>query len=223
MAVVSGSIAAGAALAKLGIGAKLMGALKGAGALVGLGGKAGAAAKATQLAIPGLTTAAKAGGTRMAGTGLLSGLKGKLGANFVKAFPGGKKDIIGSVIPDVAFGTLTGIMTPGDLGDKVLAGATDTVIGAGLTGGLRGVTGARGLAGTAIEMGGGAATGLVSQPVIDSVLRAKGGGMSPYDKLQLEQNAAIRREVEQDVLRQLMSGRRSPVIGDPFLTENGLG
>jgi hypothetical protein len=216
MAVVSGSIAAGAALAKLGLGAKLMGALKGAGALFGMGGKVGLAAK-------GLTTAAKAGGTRMAGSGLVTGLKGKLGANFAKAFPGGKADIMGSVAPDIAFGVLTGAMTPGDLGDKVLAGTTDAVVGAGLTGGLRGVTGSTGWRGSAIEMGGGALTGFASQPVVDSVLRLKGGGQSPYDKLQDDQYAAVRREVEQDVLRQLMSGSRSPVIGDPFMAQNGLG
>ena len=54
-------------------------------------------------------------------------------------------------------------------------------------------------------------------------MRIKGGGMSPYDKLQQEQYAAMRGEIEREVLNQLMAGRRSPVLGDPFFAENGLG
>ena len=218
MAVVTGSIAAGAALTKLGIGAKLMAALKGAGGLVGLGSKGAAAA-----------TAAKAAGTRMAGQGLLGAAKSKLGANFAKAFAvnpaTGGRGIVGSVLPDVGFGVLTGVMTPGDLGDKVLAGTTDAVIGAGLTGGLRGAVGAKAgsALGNTIEIGGGALSGFAAQPVIDSALRIKGGGQSPYDKLQTEQYAAMRSQIEQDIMSQLMSGSRVPYVGDPFLAQNGLG
>ena len=39
------------------------------------------------------------------------------------------------VVPDVGFGILEGAMTPGDLGDKILAG-TGTAVG-GVTGGIR--------------------------------------------------------------------------------------
>ena len=154
---------------------------------------------------------------RMAGN-LLNLLKN----NFSKAYAN-KADVAWSVLPDVGFGVMTGAMTPGDLGDKLIAGTTDAVIGAGMTGGLRGATGATGALGTAIEWGGGMASGFASYPVAEQLLRVKGGGKSPYDKLQEEQYKVLRAEVEREVLNQLMRGQRTPVVGDPFLQQNGLG
>lgn len=202
-----------ALLAKLGIGAKLAGAFS---AAKGLG--ATAAAKA----------AAGAAGKRFAGMKLVKAL----GPNFAKAFP---KDIngvplpgrgiIGSVLPDVGFGVMSGMMQPGDLGDKLIAGTTDAVLGAGMTGGLRGVLGAR--PGTAlsntIEIGGGMASGLASYPAAEQLLRIKGGGQSPYDKLQTEQYAAMQQQIKDDLYAQMMAGNRAPYIQDPFLAANGLG
>ena len=197
--------------------------------LAGLKGAAGAASAVKGVAGHGAAKAA-IGGMRFAGP-KLAGLGQKIGSNFAKAYP---KDIpgrgiMGSLAPDLAFGTMAGIMTPGDLGDKVLAGTTDAVMGAGLTGGLRGLAGARpgsGL-GNAIEWGGGMASGFASMPVSDALLRLKGGGQSPYDKLQSEQYAGIRREIEEDLLKQIMAGSRapmiSPMVGDPFMSNNGLG
>ena len=75
----------------------------------------------------------------------------------------------------------------------------------------------------ALEMGGGAAAGMAAMPVSDALMRLKGGGSSPYDKLRDEQYSTMRAQVEQELLDQLMAGRRSPVLGDPFLAENGLG
>ncbi len=154
---------------------------------------------------------------RLAGPALTKA-KAAMGPRFTQAFPGGGKDMLYSALPDIGFGALTGMMTPGDLGDKFIAGATDAAVGAGLTGGLRGVIGARpGTAlSTAIEYGGGMATGFASQPVSEALLRLKGGGLSPYDKLQQEQYAGIRQQVEEEVYQQLMAGNRSPYIGDPF-------
>ena len=157
-----------------------------------------------------------------------SKLAGLLGKNFSKAYPAGpgrNAEILMSVAPDVAFGTLSGMMTPGDLNDKLIAGTTDAVLGAGMTGGLRGAAGLKpgGIGTMALEMGGGMAAGMAAMPVADTLMRIKGGGMSPYDKLQQEQYSAMRGEIEREVLNQLMAGRRSPVLGDPFMAENGLG
>ena len=149
----------------------------------------------------------------------------KLGPNFAKAFPkemGGVplpgRGIMGSVLPDVGFGVMSGMMTPGDLGDKLLAGTTDAVIGAGMTAGARGALGARpgSALGTAIEYGGGMASGMVSMPASDALLRIKGGGESPYDKLQQEQYEGIREQVKQELYDQMMSGRRPYTMSDPF-------
>ena len=202
-----------ALLAKLGLGAKLATAATAAKALVG-----GTAARA----------AVTAGAKRMAGNGLLKAV----GSNFAKAFPKAingvplpGRGIVGSVLPDVGFGVMSGMMQPGDLGDKLIAGTTDAVLGMGLTGGTRGLLGLR--PGTAlsntIEMGGGMASGMASYPVSEAILRIKGGGQSPYDKLQTEQYAAMQQQVKDDLYAQMMAGNRTPYIQDPFLSANGLG
>ena len=202
-----------ALLAKLGLGAKSASAITAAKGLVG-----GTAARA----------AAAEGAKRMAGSGLLKAV----GSNFAKAFPKSingvalsGRGIAGSVVPDIGFGAMSGMMQPGDLGDKLIAGTTDAVLGAGLTGGLRGVLGAR--PGTAlsntIEMAGGLGSGMASYPVAEQLLRIKGGGQSPYDKLQTEQYAAMEQQIKDDLYAQMMSGNRTPYIQDPFLSQNGLG
>ena len=201
-----------ALLAKLGLGAKLASAAAAAKTLVG-----GTAARA----------AATAGAKRMAGNGLLKAV----GSNFAKAFPKSingvplpGRGIVGSVLPDIGFGVMSGMQQPGDLGDKLIAGTTDAVLGAGLTGGLRGVLGAR--PGTAlsntIEMAGGYGAGMASYPVAEQLLRIKGGGQSPYDKLQTEQYAAMEQQIKDELYTQMMSGNRTPYVRDPFLSENGL-
>ena len=152
----------------------------------------------------------------------------KLGPNFAKAFPKAidgvplpGRGIIGSVVPDVAFGAMSGMMTPGDLGDKLLAGTTDAVIGAGMTAGLRGAAGLGPTSklGTAIEWGGGMASGMVSMPATDAMLRIKGGGESPYDKLQKEQYEGMREQIKQELYEQMLSGRRPGMVGDPFANQ----
>ena len=146
-----------------------------------------------------------------------------LGSNFAKAYPKATrgKDILQGVVPDLMFGGMSAMMTPGDLSDKLIAGTTDAVIGAGLTGGLRGALGkGPGSAmGNFIELGGGMASGMVSMPATDALLRIKGGGQSPYDKLQEEQYQDLRRQVEQDIYEQMAAGVRSPVVGNPFGNE----
>jgi hypothetical protein len=172
-------------------------------------------------------------GMRFAGS-----LLKKLGPNFAKAFPKSingtplpGRGIMGSILPDVGFGVMSGMMTPGDLGDKLIAGTTDAVVGAGLTGGLRGVVRAkpgRALS-TVIEYGGGMGAGMASMPLADQLLRIKGGGMSPYDKLQQEQYEGMREQIKQDLYDQMMRSNRPGYIGnpfpptnDPFLVDNGL-
>lgn len=146
-----------------------------------------------------------------------------LGGNFAKAYPKATRgrEIASSVLPDLMFGGMSAMMTPGDLSDKLIAGATDAAIGAGMTGGLRGVAGLKpgSALGTAIEYGGGMASGMVSMPATDALLRLKGGGESPYDKLQQEQYADIRRQVEQDLYNQMTSGVRAPIMSNPFGNE----
>lgn len=105
--------------------------------------------------------------------------------------------------PDVLFGAMQGVMTPGDIGDKLVAGTTTAVGGA--IGGVGAVSalgkyknnpGARIMA----EMGGGIAGDMVGQSVGDVVLRAKGGGMTPWEKVQQEGDQQYRQELERQIL-----------------------
>ena len=188
---------AGAGLMKLGS------AMKGAGAAKSLGmnaaylgkGKAAAAAKA----------APKMAGAADDGIGILGrikrGLTSKEGFldNYGRPI---RQDLGMALAPDLMFGGLTALMTPGDLADKAIAGAGTAVGGA--AGGIaaRGVFGPKsGLGILAAELGGGIAGDTIGMGVTDSILRMKGGGMTPYEK----QAAAGNEEYEKQLRAQIMA------------------
>ena len=106
-------LAAGPLLAKAGLFAK------------GLAG----GAKATQLAIPGLMGAAK-GTSAKGGMGAVKKFAGKALADYMG--PGGVTagNIAANFAPDAVFGVMQGAMTPGDLGDKLIAGGSTAIGGA---------------------------------------------------------------------------------------------
>ena len=191
--------AAAAGIAKLGIGTKLASAFGAAKSL--LAGKA-----ATQLAIPGLGTAAKGGlgslGNRMAASTFMK--------NAASLMPKSAAEWGMRVAPDAIFGTMAGAMTPGDFGDKLIAGTAATAGGAlgGL--GLRGAIGGvapkvmnNAVADITSEMVGGIGGDIAAQGVADSILRVKGGGTTPYEKMANDQQ----RELEKRILQQYLSGK----------------
>ena len=94
----------------------------GLAALKGLGAAKGAA---TQLTIPGLTAAGKTGGA-VASKGILGNAKRMAGDALYSYL--GEKPTLGNLATnfgfDAGFGILQGITTPGDLGDKVIAGVS---------------------------------------------------------------------------------------------------
>jgi hypothetical protein len=188
-------------------------AVAGAKGLVA-GAKGIAAGKAaTQLAIPGLTATAKSGlgglGSRMAGTEFVK--------NAAALMPKTAAEWGMRVAPDAIFGTLAGAMTPGDLGDKLIAGTAATAGGAlgGL--GLRAAVGgvAPGVMKNAVvditsEMVGGIGGDMAAQGVADSILRIKGGGTTPYEKMAADQQ----KELEQQILQQYLSGKGGYPMGN---------
>ncbi len=192
-----GITAAAAGLAKLGIGAKLASAV---GMAKGLAG----GAKATQLAIPGLMGAAK--GT--AAKGSMGAVKKFAGDALTKYMgPGGVTagNIAANFAPDAVFGVMQGAMTPGDLGDKLIAGGS-TAIG-GALGGVGAVSalgkfGQQGGGRMLAEFGGGIIGDMVGQSAGDVVLRAKGGGVTPWEKLQQEGDQQYRQQLERQILAQ---------------------
>ena len=190
----------------LGLGAVGLGtALKG---LLAKGG-IGAAAKG----LGGKAMASK--GMRMAG----DALKGT-GKFFLDNAGANKTEVAMRLAPDLAFGVLGGAMTPGDLGDKVIAGTAQAA------GGALGGIGAAGLARkaglnsgiqTLADMGGSIVGDQIGFQGGDALLRVKGGGMTPYEQQAMEADAQYRAQLEQQLLAKYGMG------GDPFLYENGLG
>ena len=163
--------AAGAGLVKLGAAIKGMGAAK---AVAG-GGKMAAAKKFAGDAL-----------TKYMGPGGVT--PGNLAANFA---------------PDLVFGAMQGAMTPGDLGDKLIAGTTTAVGGA--LGGVGAVSalgkyGQTGGGRMLAEFGGGMLGDMGGQMVGDSILRVKGGGTTPFEKVQQSADQEYRQQLERQIL-----------------------
>jgi hypothetical protein len=226
MAIFTGTAAAAAGLAaKLGLGTKLAGALSAAKSLVGMGG----AAKATA----GVGSAMKAGagmpgvlggtGARMAGTKLASSPMFAKGIGKAVFGDMTKGQIATRLAPDVAFGVIGGAMTPGDLGDKLIAGSSQAI-----GGGIGGLAVGRGLAragvgNTAQTIGdfvgsyGGDFAGMAAG---DAAMRAKdrlfgGSGQTPYERLGAEQQDAFIQQIRNQTLQQagLLPGLNSQYLG----------
>ena len=198
-------IPAGAALL-----AKAAAAAKG---LVAVGGAAaGKKAALTQVLIPGLKTAA-------------TGAKGQLGALGTRFMNSGAVPrTLGQAADrfglDVLMGGVYGAMTPGDFGDKLIAGTTSAIGGAAGGMALRGAWSPTSNLGIQMaEVGGSIGGDMLANGVADGILRVKGGGSTPYEKMAADQQ----RELEQQILRQYMSGKGGYPNQDPFLASNGLG
>ena len=175
--------------------------------LVGLGGLTGKAGT-----IAGVAKAHAAGAAGKAAIGNLGSRMA--GSQFVKnasaLMPKTAAEWGMRVAPDAIFGTMAGAMTPGDFGDKLIAGTAATAGGAlgglGLRAGIGGI--APGVMNNAVaditsEMVGGIGGDMMAQGVADNILRVKGGGTTPYEKMANEQQ----RELEQRILQQYLSGK----------------
>ena len=126
-------------------------------------------------------------------------------------------DIAGRLGPDAAFATLHAAQMPGDIGDKLIAGATDFTM-SGLTGLAAGRATNSGIVDQLASIGGAYA----GMPVADAVMRGKdkltgGKGMTPYEKLSLEQQEALRQQITEQVMSSygLLPSVRSQYITDP--------
>ena len=200
------------------------------------------------LALKGLFGAGKAVGAAKAATGIGANIKaagipairaaasggGKLGG--IKRWAGqALRDYMGpeGITPtnlavnfgmDAGFGVMQGINTPGDLGDKIIAGTASGLGGAlggigavGLIPGAKKNMGMRMLA----EFGGGYAGDMGGQMLGDTVLRAKGGGTTPWEKVQLSADQEYREQLERQILAQYGIGGYN--VPDLFMQDNGLG
>ena len=189
---------------------------KAGAALTKLGALFGKKAAVTQLAIPGLNPAAVAA----------TGIKGKLGALGSRimssgAVPRTMGQAVDRFAIDGLMGAAYGAMTPGDLGDKLIAGTTSAIGGAAGGMALRGAWSPTSTLGIQLaEVGGSIGGDMMAGGVADGLLRMKGGGTTPYEKMAQEQQ----RQLEQQVFAQYMQGKGGyPPTSDPFLSSNGLG
>lgn len=188
-----------AALAKLGVAAKTAGAVIGSKVALGAGAKAAAAGAGAAKGVG--VKSALAGGTRMAGSAL-SKLWKMSGSNTLE-----RTLRLG---PDIGFGVMAGAQTPGDFGDKLIAGGSQAVGSIGLGLGASKLPGVRGtqLEGLA-DMTGSIAGDFAGMYTGDALLRAKGGGTTPWEKMQMEGNEQMRREMEQQIMAQYgLAGHR---------------
>ena len=141
-----------------------------------------------------------------------------------------KQALLGRLAPDAFYGGLAMMQTPGDLGDKLIAGGTQFV-----GGGLGGLTAARGLkkvmpkAGdtllTGVDFGGSILGDYAGMAAGDALMRGKdklmgGEGLNPYERMGAEQQAAYKQQIEQDMLMKL--GLINPYQQDYFANQNGL-
>ena len=133
-----------------------------------------------------------------------------------------KGDLLFRLAPDAVFGVMGGAMTPGDLGDKVIAGGTQ-FLGGGLTGLAAGRI-ARGplkmtqRAADMADMVGSVGGDFLGMAVGDQILKAKGGGMTPMEQQMMEQDALYRAQLEQEFIQKYGMGGTV----DPMMATNGL-
>jgi hypothetical protein len=202
----------GSKLAALGTAVKGLTAAKAATG-VGSAMKAGAG-------MPGVLSGT---GARMAGTKLASSpmfTKGVGNAIFGDMTKG---QIATRLAPDLAFGVIGGAMTPGDLGDKLIAGSSQAI-----GGGIGGLAVGRGLraagAGETVQTIGdfiGSYGGdFAGMAVGDTMMRGKdrllgGTGQTPYEKMSEEQQKQLMQQIRQQTLQGvgIMPGVNSQYLG----------
>ena len=107
---------------------------------------------------------------------------------------------------DALGGAMVAAYTPGDLGDKLIAGTASTVGGA--LGGLAlGKVGGKGLVGTGLDYAGSIGGDLLASRAAEEVMKGKSylqgdGYMTPYERLGAEQQQALSEAIRQDIVRQ---------------------
>jgi len=143
----------------------------------------------------------------MAGQGLANAaFKGGVG----KALFGemSKGQIASRLAPDAIFGGLAALQTPGDIGDKLVAGGA-SLVGGGLGGlALSRAAGAKGLgegAQLAADFGGSILGDMGGMAVGDAVMRGKdklmgGVGQTPYERMNAEQQKQFAEEIRRQTL-----------------------
>ena len=131
------------------------------------------------------------------------------------------------VVPDVGFGVLAAAQTPGDIGDKLIAGGSQALGGVlggvGTVGALRKVPGLadKGALLNLADMAGSIGGDFAGMAVGDNLMRGKdmvmgGTGQTPWERMSTQQQAEYAKQLEQQILAQygLLPGTREQ-FADP--------
>ena len=115
-------------------------------------------------------------------------------------------ELAGRLGPDVLFSGISAATTPGDIGDKLIAGSAATLGGA--AGGLAlGKLGGPGVLGTALDFAGSMGGDMLASRVGEEVMKGKSAVMgegykTPYQKMSEEQQMQLAAAIRQDIMRQ---------------------
>ena len=123
------------------------------------------------------------------------------------------------VVPDALFGGLAAIQTPGDLGDKLIAGSTSAL--GGTLGGLSlgGLT-RNPIGSLALDTAGSLGGDMLGYQIGDQLMRAKdklggGTGQTPYERMGAEQQAIYEEQLRRKILAEygLLPGTSQQYVG----------
>ncbi len=123
---------------------------------------------------------------------------------------------------DAFFGGLAAAQTPGDLGDKLIAGGTQAIGGALGGVGLNALTGAKGTTGVVLDMVGSVGGDFAGMAVGDQMLRGKdalsgGKGQTPYERMGTDEQEKFAAQLRNQILTEygLIPGTREQYAYDP--------
>ncbi len=129
------------------------------------------------------------------------------------------------VVPDIGFGVLAATQTPGDLGDKLIAGGTQAaggVLGGVAAGGLARKLGAGNSIQNLADMAGSVGGDFAGMAVGDNLSRGKdllmgGSGQTAWERMGEQEQAAFAQNLEQQILAQygMLPGSREQYAVDP--------
>ncbi len=129
------------------------------------------------------------------------------------------------VVPDIGFGVLAATQTPGDLGDKLIAGTTQAaggVLGGVAAGGLARKLGAGNSIQNLADMAGSVGGDFAGMAVGDNLSRGKdllmgGSGQTAWERMGEQEQAAFAQQLENQILAQygMVPGSREQYAIDP--------
>lgn len=136
-----------------------------------------------------------------------------------------KGEIAMRLVPDIGFGILAGAQTPGDLGDKLIAGGASalggSIGGIATAGALKGIR-MPGAVQNLGDLAGSFAGDYAGMMVGDTIQRGKdrlmgGQGQTAWERMGAQQQAQYAQQLEQQILSQygLIPGSREQYAIDP--------